>query len=122
MSSKNCFPHAQKCRYPQEDDNKADENGEGDDNENGASATSPAAGGAGEESSDGGLPVVKGVCVDYIHANRDGASVFGRQKWRESSRYVFVPCTFLLIIVSKVEHSVRMALHYTWYCTLLLDN
>ena len=75
-----------KCvyRYPQEDDNKADENGEGDDNENGASATSPAAG-AGGESSDG-LPVVKGVCVDYIHANRDGASVFGRQKWRESSR------------------------------------
>ena len=60
--------------YPQEDENKVDENGEG-----GASATSPAV-------SDG-LPVVKGVCVDYVHANRDGASVFGRQKWMETGRY-----------------------------------
>ena len=63
----------------QENDNKADENGGDDDDENGAV----------EDSSDGvgvGLPVVKGVCVDYIHANRDGASVFGRQKWRESGR------------------------------------
>ena len=30
---------------------------------------------------------MKGVCVDYVHANRDGASAFGRQKWMESSRY-----------------------------------
>ena len=65
-------------RCPQEDDNKADENGGGDENENDAS---PA---GGEESN--GLPVVKGVCVDYVHANRDGASVFGRQKWRESGK------------------------------------
>ena len=63
--------------FPQEDDHKADENDGGE--QNGAS---PAGGGAeGNE-----LPVVKGVCVDYVHANRDGASVFGRQKWRESGR------------------------------------
>ena len=64
--------------FPQEDDHKADENDGGE--ENGASPNA----GIGAESNE--LPVVKGVCVDYVHANRDGASVFGRQKWRESGR------------------------------------
>ena len=62
--------------YPQEDENKADENGGEDENEREALTND----------SDG-LPVVKGVCVDYVHANRDGASVFGRQKWMETGRY-----------------------------------
>ena len=66
-----------------EDDNKPDENGGGDD-EDATGVSSPDGGGEAKESD--GLPVVRGVCVDYVHANRDGASVFGRQKWRESGR------------------------------------
>ena len=63
--------------FQQEDDHKAEENDGGD--ENGTSASVG-------EGSGNDLPVVKGVCVDYVHANRDGASLFGRQKWRESGR------------------------------------
>ncbi len=34
----------------------------------------------------GSLPVVKGVCVDYIHANKDGASIIGQRRRQESNR------------------------------------
>ena len=67
----------------QEDDNKPDENGSGGGGEDAIGAPNTDGGEAKESD---GLPVVRGVCVDYIHANRDGASVFGRQKWRESGR------------------------------------
>lgn len=41
----------------------------------------------GDDGDDGGisLPVVKGISVDYVHANIDGASVIGHQRRRDDT-------------------------------------